>query len=112
MPILIVEDDDNTRECLAIYFKMINKPVITTSSIAGALKILEEIKPKTILLDLILDDGIAIPLIKIAKSFEDNPPKLILMSANHQAEQIANEYKIEHRLRKPFTLEALEELVK
>lgn len=111
MRCVIVEDNPFTRMTLkAALEKMGNEVVGEAESIDAACKVLSTVDADVILLDLILPDGNGINILKCIK----NKAKIIAITAVDQ-ENIDKDLKengVELILRKPFSYEDLEKLLK
>lgn len=111
MRCVIIEDNPFTRMTIkAAIEKMGNEVVGEAESIETACKILTQTDADVILLDLILPDGNGINILKCIK----NKGKVIAITAVDQ-ESIDKELKengVELILRKPFSYEDLEKVLK
>jgi two-component system phosphate regulon response regulator PhoB len=74
--ILYVEDHDDTRELVALVLEQANYEVITTPSLAGALKLAKSAKFDLFVLDSLLGDGNGIDLCKRIRRLDDSTPIL------------------------------------
>lgn len=111
MTILIVEDDQHIMDTLEMYFQDTHRIYMEARTNKEALDVLGGITPKVVLLDLLLTDGLAIPVINHIKML-NSPSKIVLMSAHHMLDKIAEQYQIKNILKKPFSIEQLEEEIK
>lgn len=68
--------------------------------------------PKTILLDWVLADGEAGPIvIELRQNGDHKDCKIVLMSACQHIEKLSQEYQIPLFLKKPFDFEDLERMI-
>lgn len=110
MRILLVEDDSALVECMEEIFNIFSVKYLVAKNIEDGVKALKEFDPDIILLDLLLDGILGIPLIEEARK-KEKPPKVVIFSALRQARDIAEEYKADYFLSKPFELESIEEII-
>lgn len=112
MTILIVEDDEAITYVLKEYFKETRRTCISAPTVEWALRLLAGINPRAILLDFILGEEDAVPIIiKLREDGEYGACKVILMSACQDIEKISETYQIPHILKKPFCFEDLEQVI-
>lgn len=108
MQVLIVEDDDGIRETLKLTLESFGVAYLEANCMECALKVLAENKPTHILLDMLLKGDMGSPIISFARErYADNPPIIVMMTALHGADKLAEQYKVEHLVRKPFTVDDL-----
>jgi DNA-binding response OmpR family regulator len=74
--ILYVEDHDDTRELMALVLEQANYEVVTTPSLAGALRLAKSAKFDLFVLDSLLADGTGIELCKSIRRLDDSTPIL------------------------------------
>jgi CheY-like chemotaxis protein len=67
LTVLIVEDEQETRELTAEVFRAHQFQVLLADSVAAASRILEEVKPSMVLLDVAMPDGDGLGLLRRMK---------------------------------------------
>lgn len=110
--ILIVEDDVNITEVIKMVISLNGLVCDSTDCWEKAIDKICHSPPKIILLDMLLLDGDASPVLELCvKSYP--AIKLVLMTAmqNCQIELIMTQFNLTHLIKKPFTLEQLEEMI-
>lgn len=111
MRILIIEDDKELAGILMEIFCGWDNECRVAETIEEGKKELIDFKPHVIVLDLLLKGELGAGLITEAKK-QRNPPCVVLCSAMHGADKIAEEYKPDYFLKKPFDLDTIEEIIK
>lgn len=114
MEILIVEDDKSIREVLETYLcdESRGQNCDHADTLAGAIGMVGRKKYDLILLDLLLADGLSVPIIKLSRElYPDAPPTICMISAMHGAKQIAEENNVNSFIPKPFDLDTIDDLV-
>lgn len=87
-------------------------PVCLAKTVEEAKACLQKEKPSTIFLDLLLEGCIAYDVVAEARRLYDGAmPRIVVVSAMHGADQVAQEMKADHFLPKPFGLDNLMNLV-
>lgn len=116
MEILIVENDDLTREVLQIFFDCeTNHKTKFVKNCKEANHHLTNIKPDVILLDYFLGDGTAEEVISYVRKlyasgiplYANGTPRIILSSAMVNLEETSRIYKVDGFVKKPYTFEEL-----
>jgi DNA-binding NtrC family response regulator len=110
LAMLVVEDDDALRDSMHEYMVMDGFAVDSVGTVDEAARCLEERRPAVLILDLMLHDRRAEPLLAKLKARGDEAPVTVLVSAALDAREIAKRYDVP-LLPKPFDLEDLSELV-
>lgn len=114
MHILLVEDDNATRELMQTYLCDESQGMIcdAASSVAEALAMLDKTKYNLLILDLMIRGETCIPIVLKAKMlWPDNPPAICIVSAMRNAEKIANDNGVFSFVKKPFSLDSIDEIV-
>ena len=104
MKILLVEDDQAIRETLILILKAEGFVVETATSALTAIVAFTADRPDLILLDWLLEDGEAKPILKHVQASQ---VPVILLTAASKAESIVEAEKIKYLLKKPFDIEQL-----
>lgn len=111
MRILIVEDDDTTRELLGELTESLGHKTFLVSNLEQATETLVAAKPNLVLLDLLLRGTLATPFISLTRQLmPKNTPRIVIISAMQRAENVAKSNKVEF-LKKPFDIDELEKLL-
>lgn len=112
MRVLIVEDDPYILETLAPIVESFGYTPFVASDVDTAIRMMVQLNPQLILLDLLMNGRIAVALIdavpRLMGSFE--PPRIIVFSGMVGAGEIAKNRNLRF-LAKPFDLEALREIM-
>ena len=112
MRILIVEDDKSILDLLKLYLcEMEENECGFAKNNDEAIKYIENHNPDAILLDLLLEDGYAIPILTYLQKRTSYHPKVIMFSALRQAQQVMNNFNIEYYLNKPFDIDELHNIL-
>lgn len=113
MVVLIVEDDHSIREVLRYFISQdCHAATITAETVSEAIEKLEKIKPNIILLDYLLLDGTAEPVTeKVRQLYNDDPPKIVLVTAAPHPFLLCEKVGADYLLKKPFDLDELQELI-
>jgi CheY-like chemotaxis protein len=111
-PILVVEDDPDSRTMLATMLEWQGYQVVTASNGMEAFNMANRHHPWLIILDLMMPvmSGEEFRRVQLASSTLKNIPVLVL-SAHHDAPQIARRLHVEGCLRKPIDFAALEDFI-
>lgn len=111
-PILLVEDDDDSREMLATVLAFSGRPVVTACNGMEAYNLARQHRPSLIILDLMMPvmSGEEFRRAQLANADIRRIPVLIL-SAHHEARKIAKRMKAAGCLMKPVDFEDLGRLV-
>ena len=112
-PILIVEDDDDVREMLATTLELEGTEVVTAANGLEAYHLARLHHPKLIVLDLMMPvmTGEEFRKVQLAHDTIRDIP-VVVVSAHHDAPQIADRMQADAWLRKPIDIEELWALVK
>lgn len=110
LAILVVEDDNALRDSVHDYLVMDGYAVESVATVDEAAECLDQHRPAVLVLDLMLADGRAEPLLAKLKARGDAAPVTVLVSAALDAHEIAKRYDVP-LLPKPFDLEELSEMV-
>lgn len=79
--VLIVEDDDDTRECLAELFRMLGHQPVAASTGAEALRLFAEMSPAIVFIDIGLPDMSGHDLARALRIMAgDRPLRLVALS--------------------------------
>jgi CheY-like chemotaxis protein len=111
-PVLVVDDDGDSRTLLATLLTLRGYAVVTASNGAEALAVARHHHPSLILLDWMMPvmDGEEFRANQLADASLAGIP-VILVSARHQAEEKAREMGVACCIRKPFQFEQLTTVV-
>jgi CheY-like chemotaxis protein len=112
-PILVVEDDDDTRTMVSTVLEFEGHEVITAANGREAFERARQDHPCLILLDLMMPvmTGEQFRAAQLAEpSIEDIP--VIVLSAHHDAAAIARRMNVAGCLQKPLDFDALQAIVK
>lgn len=107
--VLVIEDDKNIRELVCHIVEAAGYPCEATDSVENGIHKLKELMPTLLLVDMLLIDGYATPLIKWCQ--EKLPKtKIVLMSGMvfSEIEKVIQDLGLEHFMKKPFSLDELE----
>jgi DNA-binding response OmpR family regulator len=85
--ILYVEDHDDTRELMALVLEQANYEVITTSSLAGALRLAKSAKFDLFVFDSLLGDGTGIELCKSIRLHDHSTPILFCSAKAYESDK-------------------------
>ncbi len=109
--ILLIEDDDVTRETLAYYLhNELGYKCLEARNGPQAVVVLKSVQIDIVLCDFLLEDDTAIPVIKWLED-SPTPPKVVIMSAMSKIEETLKTFKVDALLKKPFDLDALENVL-
>lgn len=105
--ILVIDDDENIRDCLSLWLSDEGYEVLTASNGAVALEMINRASPRLILLDMRMPvmDGWA-----FAQAYRQTPGKhvpIIVLTAAVDASVYAAQVKADNFLPKPFDLNKL-----
>ena len=112
-PILVVEDDDDTRAMVSTVLGFEGHDVITAANGQEAFVQAQQHRPCLILLDLMMPvmTGEQFRAAQLADpSIVDIP--VVVLSAHHDAVAIANRMKVAGCLRKPVDFDALADVIR
>ena len=111
-PILLVEDDADSRHMLATVLELTGRTVVTACNGREAFTIATERRPSLILLDLMMPvmTGEEFRKAQLA-SDELRPIPVVILSAHHDAPAIAKRLKAAACLRKPVDFDDLGRIV-
>jgi len=108
MKILIIEDDTSIQYIMKEFIEtFLNKQCFIAGSIDEAKDAYKKYNPSLVFLDILLKDANAEVLIK---EFQ-NTSHVVIMSAWNKAEQIAQEFKVDDFVSKPFDLDTIEKII-
>ena len=107
-PILVVDDDPDTRQMLATMLELEGHAVVAASNGAEAYNVARQHHPALILLDLMMPvmDGVEFRKAQVANASIAAIPVLVL-SAHHQAGSIAQRLNVAGCLNKPVDFDQL-----
>ncbi len=109
--ILLIEDDDVTRETLTYYLhNELGYKCLEARNGPQAIVVLKSMGIDIVLCDFLLEDDTAIPVVKWLQD-SLNPSKLVIMSAMSKIEETLKMFKVDGLLKKPFDLDALENVL-
>jgi CheY-like chemotaxis protein len=107
-PVLIVEDDDDTRDAMALLVETAGHPVVTATNGSEALSILRDgsVRPCLILLDVMMPvmNGIEFRLAQLADAALAATPVIVVSAI---AERTTNDLQAVAFLRKPINFDEL-----
>ena len=111
--ILVVEDDHYTRETFSAILDHIKLDHAAVGSVPEALSFLESHCPSILLVDMLLGNLDAHPVVEYCKKKYPNC-KTVLVTALQAAiaKELGMEMKVDNVLLKPFELDELEQLLK
>jgi two-component system OmpR family response regulator len=111
--ILIVEDDDVTRQVLHLYLcNLCANDCDEASTLSEALSKIETTHYDLIILDVWLGGDLGTGLISCAREwYPDKPPKIVVISAMLGADKLARDHKADYYLAKPFDLDSFDEIL-
>jgi len=112
-PVLVVEDDQDVRDMLAIALELDGIRVLTAANGRDGFALAQSQRPALIVLDLMMPimTGEQFRVAQLAdETIRDIP--VIVVSAHHDAPQIAHRLKAAAWLSKPIDIEALQVLVR
>lgn len=113
MHILLIEDDKDLLEILQFWLLIdFEVPCRIASNNKSAIEEFEQLAPKIILLDYILEDGQCDGFVTHYKSKPSRPPIIMLSAAGEEAKQYSQTHALDHFLFKPFELDELSQVVK
>ncbi|MEH6307769.1 response regulator [Olivibacter sp. CPCC 100613] len=110
--ILILDDDQDIRYFCSVIFESLDFDVVSSSKSENILELVAKVKPDLILIDNrmpVLAGSEATKVLKSNARFKKIP--VILFSAGHDLEEIAQKAKADAYLKKPFDLSDIEHLV-
>ena len=112
-PILVVEDDDNSRLMMATLLELKGYPVVTAANGAEALAMARQHRPCLILLDLIMPvmDGLQFRAEQMADAGLSSIP-VVCVSGMHNAAELAREMGAVRLLVKPIAVELVLDAVR
>ena len=110
--LLIVDDEVDVREFAKSFFKKRNMEVHTASGGVEALKIIDEIKPDLVLLDVRMEEMSGVDVLKKLRA-NKNDVKVIMVTGVEDEEVIseANVWGVRAYIHKPLVLSELEKIV-
>jgi CheY-like chemotaxis protein len=111
-PVLVIEDDADSRLMLKTWLSLMDMPVVTAKNGAEGLKRAREANPCLILLDIMMPvmGGREFRLIQcVDPDLRDVP--VVLTSAHPDAKDIAAELGLEAVIEKPIALEQIAHLI-
>lgn len=115
--IIVLEDDPILRDTLADYFKLTNRKYFITDKIGESIDALETValtdEPTVFLIDVVLAQGDATPVMRYVKRHPNPRCRTVLMSAapHFRLIKLYEEYNISRILQKPFPLVELEQSI-
>lgn len=112
-PILIVEDDPDSRQFLTTMLEFTGHDVVTASNGMEAFNVARACHPCLIVLDLMMPimTGEEFRKVQVADpSIKDIP--VVVVSAHHEAKKIAKRMKVAGCVTKPVDFDALAKFVK
>lgn len=113
MRTLIVEDDHAILETLDLFCKELGNQCFCAGTVEDAIDAIKRYTPDIILLDILLHGEYATGLIAFARQLYPNyKPKIIMMTALSNAERLAEQFKPDHLLKKPFDFDNLVNLMR
>ena len=104
--VLLVEDDSAIMDILTLFLQYEGFEVLKARSVAGALEILKAQSPDIVLLDYMLQDDTAEPVVEYMQQQNRGIPIILLTAADDpsgKARRVGADYVIA----KPFELESL-----
>ncbi|MFH1620007.1 MAG: response regulator [bacterium] len=113
--VLLVEDDDDVRDMTEMILKDMNFKVHSVNGSLKAKEWMESNTPALIMLDIMMPDGNGLDLCRFIRSQErfQNLPILIASALeDDETAQDAMEMGTTDFIRKPFSMEALQEKIK
>ena len=110
--LLIVDDEIDVREFAKSFFKKRGMEVLTTSGGIEALKIIDQIKPDLVLLDVRMEQMTGVDVLKKLRE-NKNDVKVIMVTGVEDEEVIneANSWGVCGYIHKPLILDELERIV-
>ena len=112
LQVLVVEDDEGIAELIAWVLEDAGFVVHTETGIAGAQRAYEECRPRVVITDLVLPDGLGSDFINDLKKRSGHAEVAsVLISAHPHALQHAKASKADAYLSKPFDLDDLNRVV-
>lgn len=111
-PVLVVEDDPDSRLMLKTWLSLMNVPVATARNGNEGLEVARRVRPCLILLDFMMPvmGGREFRLLQSADPTLCDVP-VVLTSAHPQARDIAAELRMHGVIEKPVALEEVEEVI-
>jgi DNA-binding response OmpR family regulator len=110
--ILVVEDEPDMAATYERLLRRAGHRVVTASSRAEGLQLLENVRPKLVISDLRLPDGDGLEIIRAARALDPPPPVIAITAfASHEARQAALESGACAFLAKPFGIAQFSSLV-
>jgi len=115
--VLLVEDNDDSREMLTVLFSQFNVQITAVASVAEALKAIEQIKPDILISDIGMPDEDGYDLIRKVRALSTEQggqiPAIALTGyASLQDRDLALKAGYQEHLSKPVNIDELFELVK
>lgn len=111
--IFVVDDDDSNREVLGILLEEQGYNIISISQSEEVFRLLHEVKPALILLDIWIEGVESVFIIKRLKtSHETKDIPVVLVSARHDVKEVAERSGADGYLAKPFEFNNLIPLVR
>lgn len=104
--ILLVEDDGAIMDTLTIFLQYEGYEVLKARSVERAMEVLKEIKPDLVLLDYMLQDNTAEPVIEFIRSQYAKLPVILLTAADDPSGKARN-IGADGVVAKPFELDVL-----
>lgn len=104
--VLVVDDDDDLRASVSIILEDEGWIVREARHGAEALELLQEFQPSVMLLDWrmpVMDGGQVLERLDP----DTSRPRVVLVTANAQVEELAAKHRLRFRLGKPFAVEDL-----
>ncbi len=112
LKVLVVEDDEGIADLIAWVLEDAGFVVHTEAGIAGALRAYEECRPRVVITDLVLPDGLGSDFISnLKRRKDDDEVASVLISAHPHALAHAKASKADAYLSKPFDLDDLNRVV-
>ena len=112
-PILVVEDDENSRLMMVTLLDLKGYSVVTAANGAEALRVARQQRPCLILLDLIMPvmDGVEFRAAQLADAALSSIP-VVCVSGRYNAADLAREIGAVALLEKPITVDSLLDAVR
>ena len=110
MNVLIVENDESTRDVLCEFIEDNGFSIDFTGNAMEGIEKIESCMPHILLVDMYLDDGNALPLIKQCQSYYPET-RIIVMTAGKITDDLLEGLSVYSVLQKPFDVGTLEKLL-
>lgn len=108
-PILVIDDDPDLCELLRKALEHEGHKVVTASDGMQAIRAYELNRPSMLFVDLMMPHLDGEELLRVLGA--PRPP-VVLITASVRREEVAEKFKVDHALEKPFDIKKVQELAK